>query len=139
MPESEDGHAKVLHRSNLLPWNPPESEEAQCEGESHDGEEKEGLTGTPDMAEAMKKFGFSSPLSSVREETEGLETVSLEEEELVEKGEDSSRKARKEAREAARLRRSRQIAEWQQTDNMHCIGCQGCVHEGTHKENKGRM
>ena len=142
-PENDGEHAKVLHRSNLRPWNPPQEEEAQVEEEEIQVEEEEiqaeeessdleqEEVEMPDMSEVLKRFGFHDAIPTVGEQDEGNETGIPEE--LVEIGENNLCGA-EEVGEPTQLRRSRRIQEQKQKNDRRCIGCEGCVHEGMHKK-----
>lgn len=154
-PESEEGHERVLHRSNLRPWNPPEDEESSEEKELQDEEEEVEM---PDMTKVLERFGIkdSQKLSTIEEEEEVMdlsEVEGLADEEDSRGAEEGnhvmgpSEVERLEDEEGGtgdvvigepvQLRRSRRIAEQRKTGGNQCIVCDGCVREGTHKKGGG--
>lgn len=131
-PEGESGRSKVLHRSNLRPWNGSE-DQAGSSSEVPAEEEEE----MPDMTEVLKRFGFPDTGS----EECGDSGVEQEEENTRRQGEEldeHSGEGPEQGREvqAPQLRRSRRIAE-RGARGSACVGCGDCVHEGMHKVRGG--
>lgn len=129
--ESDGEQTKVLHRSNLRPWNPPVSEEVHVEEALSPVEEVD--EEMPDMREVLKRFGFHDSTSSINEESEGQEPGAAEKEEPGDEMENRS-EAEQEERDAVPLRRSRRIQDQQSSTKKRCIGCDDCVREDTHKQ-----
>ena len=127
-PEGESGPSKVLHRSNLRPWNGSE-DQAGSSGEVPTEEEEE----MPDMTEVLRRFGFPDTDSE-----ECLDSVVEQEEENTRRqGEDSDEHGGEDPEhgrevQAPQLRRSKRIAE-RGARGSACVGCGDCVHEGMHK------
>ena len=137
-PESEEGHHRVLHRSNLRPWNPPEDEEGTREkglGEKGLVEEEDDEVEMPDMTKVLERFGFkdSEELSTIGEEDPELEENVSGPLEMEEPAGEEEHRGAEVIDEPIQLRRSRRLAEQQKTGGRQCIGCDGCVREGTHK------
>ena len=132
--ESGEGPDKVLHRSNLRPWEPPDCEETDDEKELNEGEEQE--VEMPDMTEVLKRFGFGESMSTIEEEDDG-DVMEVQEGEGPAEGEVICGEA--EVNEPTQLRRSSRIAERKTKGGHQCIACEGCVRGGTHKKEEGQV
>ncbi|XP_063886280.1 uncharacterized protein LOC135114301 [Scylla paramamosain] len=130
-PEGESGCSKVLHRSNLRPWNGSEGHAGTSNevpaGTSNEGPPEEEEVEMPDMTEALKRFGFPEPDSEEQVdsvvEQEGEDALGPGEKPDEQSGEGSEQVK---GVQAPQLRRSSRIAERGATGSS-CVGCGDCA------------
>ena len=131
-PRGESGLSRVLHRSNLRPWNgsdevPAGTSEEVPAGTSDEVPAEEEEVEMPDMAEVLKRFGF--PATDSEEQVDSV--VEQEGEDIRGHGEEPDEhrgEGSEEGREvqAPQLRRSSRIAE-RGARGSSCVGCRDCA------------
>lgn len=134
-PVNETGPCKVLHHSNLCPWDGREGS-VETEREKAESEEEWNM---PDMEEVLKRFGVKGipvedEMDSVIEQEEPASDLQGEGTQLhCEESDESMRSVQDGVVQTPQPRRSKKIAERRGAGGPGCIACGDCAHEGMHK------